>query len=159
MKNKKIKITIKKDAKKGLYLQIKAPIEIEKFFTDLSSNELGTSQKWVNDKKQGIEFYKLTADCIAKMDELQARTNYRQSIFNDFGDGLIKFENGRTAYNIAPFRAKNVSKGIKIFHVSKELISNADIEFYIRETADFLKILWKEYISKKAVKALITLEV
>lgn len=134
-------------------IKLKIPKEIEDYFKSISEADTAKSTKWFYDSElqNGAEFYK-NADVYKEItDKL---SNLGLYVYNDFGDGLVR----NKQINIATLRVKGVSEGITLYS-DNFTDTGIDFEFYIRELAVAIKAIWREYISKKTIKAVITYDI
>jgi hypothetical protein len=152
-RNKKIIIKLSgRQDKISLYLKI--PKEMEDYFKNLSASKTEKSNYWFIRKKELIsdqaEFY-----CISDQYSGVEKTFY-QSAFNSYGCGLID-NSGRI--NLAPLRTCGASKGVYLTSERFGNISNIDFEYYIRKLGENAKEIWKNFITPKEIKAVISFEI
>jgi len=150
---KKILIELNRDEKK-ISIKIKVPVEIESFFSELSEDKK-TSAKWFKNPEltEAAEFYiaeEKYAEIQNKLSDIGLHT------YNDFGDGLIRAR----AINLAPLRTIGVGSENGITLYSENFENNGiDFEMYVRELGLAIKAIWRDFISKKTLKAVISYEI
>lgn len=134
-------------------LKIKIPKELEDYFKSISEPDTATSERWFMDKEltEKAKFYKHTSRFNELAEKLNTMGLYT---YNDFGDGLLR----NRQINLAPLRCVGVSDGINLFS-ENFAETGIDFEMYIRELAVAIKTIWREFISKKTIKAVITYDI
>lgn len=150
MATKKIHLTLER-GKAQLKLKIKIPVEMEKFFKNLSKDGRRQSSKWLDEGSDGIHFYVLNDD-YKRMEQRMGHSR----VFNDFGETLMR-DGDRV--NIAPLRAVGASKGIAITCRDFDQITNLDFEFYVKELGLMAKTIWENCIAENKISAVINYEI
>ena len=154
-KHKKIFLALTRLPDGKLEFKIKIPVELERFFEQMSSKEIEQSAQWLDKGKSGLEFYLLNEN-YKKVENTLSR-QFGALYFNDYGSGL--FKNNRI--NLAPLRTKGASKGSGVSMISSkfEAISNLEFEDYIRKLGEATKTIYNYFINGKKIKAYLTFEV
>ena len=156
IKKKKITITLERK-NDNVFLHLKIPIELERFFRKISNNETQKSIKWFSDINSNIntaaKFYKLTQEY--QRIERKVNNNTNLNFFNDYGDGLIR----DGSINLALLRTVGASKGVKLYCDRSWGIDNMDLENYVRHLGLFTKKLWEQVITRQKLKAIISFEI
>jgi len=146
--DKKIEITLERSSE-GSSIYLKIPKKMEVFFAKLSKNEIKESEVWKYANGNGAKFY-----ILSKNYQDFERKLGNGSVYNDYGDGLIRNE----TINLAPLRSVGAWKGVEL-KSDRFVGNNMDLEFYVRELGVYAKKIWENIIAKKKIKALITFEV
>ncbi len=134
-------------------ITIKIPQELEDFFRAISEDIKHNSVRWFKDTEltENAVFYENTPKYNEITEKLTAMGLHT---YNDFGDGLLK----NRLINLAPLRCVGVSGGIILYSENFQE-TGIDFEMYIRELAIAIKAIWKEFINKKSLKAVITYDI
>ena len=134
-------------------IKLRIPSELEDFFKVISEELTHTSERWFKNAElsDNAVFYENTD----KYHEITEKLNVMGlHTYNDFGDGLLK----QRLINLAPLRCVGVSQGITLYSENFNE-TGIDFEMYIRELAIAIKAIWREFISKKTIKAVITYDI
>lgn len=146
---KNIKVSIRRlTSIHKIEVKIQVPKELEAVLAD----DIQISSKWVNSDNIGVEFYKPKIEMLEKIDN---STPYG-FCFNDFGAELV---NSQGSLNMAMVRVKGISRvgGISIYAADNGL-NAIEIEAYIKTLGYYIKELYRFYLQKVNVKALICFE-
>ena len=146
-KKKKIYITIEKE-KNQVYLTLKVPEEIEDYYKSASKGNVKKSGTWFKEDGSPAEFYAITDELV------QYERNLDSYSFSDFGTGLLN--SGR--FNTAILRCVGASDKVIIKSENFNIVSNMELEEYVRRVGLFVKRFWETTISKQKIKSVISYE-
>ena len=151
MRNKKLHLQVERVQVEYL-LKVRIPVALEELFKKMSEGaEPHKSTVWVLPNGEGAKFYNRSMQYQRMEERLAGNT------LNDYGASLI--EGSRV--NIAPLRTIGASKGVtltcKKWNTNNP--NNLDLDYYVKELAQYAQAIWKEYIQKAKIKATITFDV
>jgi hypothetical protein len=150
-KNKTLRFELQTRNEKTIFY-VKIPKEIEDFFANASTGT-DTSSYWTDKDNNGQNFYRISDDMRAKLQNLNLNSN---GFINEYGNGLLA-SNNDNKINIAPLRTIGASKGVWL-HCTNINDRNIDFDYYLRELGLFSKELFENLIANRKVKAEIVFE-
>lgn len=143
-------LTLKKEGMESV-LHIKAAKEFEDFFKKAakkkSSSYTETSNKWLNEDGEGLEFY-------IKNEKLNNKVSNYGPIIDNFGNGLVE-DDGRI--NLAILRIVGISDGVTV--KTNDMLSYQEVSEYIQKVASWGKAFYEENLRDGDLSATVNFEV
>lgn len=150
-KRKCIDITLTKNGMESS-INIKVVPEIEEFFKKaaqkISRREfIETSEKWLDEEGQGLEFYK-------KNEKLSSKVEQYSNVMDNFGNGLMD----GNRINLALLRIVGISEEGGKTIKTEDLLGHEEANSYIQGLADWTVQFYQNHLRDHSISASITLE-
>lgn len=128
------------------FVSLKVAPEVEAFFKKAAKSETETSNKWLDEEGEGLEFYR-------KNEKLSGKVENYDDVMDNFGNGLME----GSRINLALLRICGISEGVTV--KTDDLLGYEETRQYIERLAEWTKKFYENNLKNHSLSASITFEV